>query len=65
MSVRDALTAHFKEVFEGTSPGANGTWFVQGGEALEETLSTLNAEEASCKLTLEMLPESRNPLNTL
>lgn len=51
MSVRKALTSHFKEVFEGTAPGADGTWFVQGGEALEETLSALSAEEASIKPT--------------
>lgn len=54
MPLQESLVAHFKEVFEGTAPGADGTWFVQGGEALEETLAGLRSEEASWKPSPEV-----------
>lgn len=42
-----ALTTLFLEVFRGTAPGESGTYFVQGGEALDDTLAALSADEAS------------------
>ncbi|MBS1709827.1 MAG: hypothetical protein JSS65_14030 [Armatimonadetes bacterium] len=45
--VNQAVCQLFIEVFEGTPPGADGTYFVQGGEALWATLDDLTAAEAS------------------
>lgn len=50
MDFRTTLTTLFTEVFEGLPPGEEGTWFVQRGEALEETLAALSAEQASVRL---------------
>lgn len=46
-SLQQAISDLFAEVFRGTAPGADGTWFVQGNEALDATLAALTAEEAS------------------
>lgn len=51
MKLRETLETLFKEIFEGTAPGADSTWVVQGGEALEDTLSRLSAEQASVQAT--------------
>ena len=47
MSLQNSIRTLFVEVFEGTAPGADGTWFVQGGEAIEDTIASLNEKEAS------------------
>jgi hypothetical protein len=47
VALPEILVTLFREVFEGTPQGADGTWFVQGGEALEESLRGLNADIAS------------------
>ncbi len=39
----------FTEVFQGTAPGADGTWFVQGNEAFYATIDDLTAMEASTR----------------
>lgn len=44
---RADLKTLFVEVFQGTPPGASGTWFVQGGEAFDATLAQITAEQAS------------------
>ena len=48
--MKNALKTLFQEVFVGTPPGADGTWFVQGNEAMNATLAALSPEEASRKL---------------
>lgn len=50
MHIDKTLATLFTEVFEGVAPGEEGTWFVQGGEALEETLAGLTADQASQRL---------------
>lgn len=42
-----SLTFLLNEILYGTAPGADGTCFVQGGEALIQTLNDLTAAEAS------------------
>jgi len=49
-SVNKAIIDLVTEVIQGTPPGASGTWFVQGDEALEATLADLTAEQASVNL---------------
>lgn len=46
-SINSAIQELFQEVLRGTPPGADGTWFVQGNEALNTTLDDLSADEAS------------------
>ena len=48
--VNTAIVALYTEVFQGTPPGADGTWFVQGGEAMWATLDDLSAAEASTRV---------------
>ena len=50
MSLNQTLTTLFTEVFEGLAPGASGTWVVERGEALEETLASLTASQASQRI---------------
>ena len=47
VDLRSAAAELFREVFEGVVPGANGTWFVQGKEAIFDALSSVDAEAAS------------------
>ncbi len=37
----------FRETFEGVAPGSNGTWFVQGREAVLPSIQALTPEQAS------------------
>ncbi len=48
-----SLVTLFEEIFQGTPPGADGTWFVQGDEALDVTLDSLTFEEASTAPTAQ------------
>ncbi|HEY3330606.1 MAG TPA: DinB family protein [Capsulimonadaceae bacterium] len=41
------VAAIFGEAFSGLAAGADGTWFVQAGEAFFETLDRLDASQAS------------------
>lgn len=47
---KSALAELFREVFEGVKPGADGTWFVQGSEAIFNSIDSLTAEQASAKV---------------
>ncbi|MBS1706446.1 MAG: hypothetical protein JST40_11255 [Armatimonadetes bacterium] len=49
MDLRNALVKLFTEAFEGVQPGATGTYFVQGTEALLPILAATSAQEASEK----------------
>ncbi|MBX3110380.1 MAG: DinB family protein [Fimbriimonadaceae bacterium] len=49
-ALNQAVCTLFTEVFEGTPPGAEGTYFVQGGEAMWATLDDLTAAEASTRV---------------
>ncbi len=51
MALQSTLVTLFTEVFEGLAPGAKGTWIVERGEALEETLVGLTAEQASRRIS--------------
>lgn len=51
MALNEILETLFTEVFEGEAPGADGTWFVEGGEAIVNTLSRLTADEASSQFS--------------
>lgn len=44
---QDAIAELLREAFEGIRAGADGTWFVQGSEAILPTLQQLSAEQAS------------------
>src|SRR4051794_34427330 len=46
-SLAVAIAELFRETFEGVAEGADGTWFVQGKEAIFDALRSLSAEEAS------------------
>ncbi len=46
-SIKQVTAAIFREAFGGLSAGADGTWFVQAGQAIFETLDDLDAVEAS------------------
>ncbi|MBS1716867.1 MAG: hypothetical protein JSS72_03945 [Armatimonadetes bacterium] len=41
------LTELFRESYQGVKPGADGTWYVQGKEAIFPTLREVTGEEAS------------------
>jgi len=45
--VKKATAVLFREVFNGVAPGESGTWFVQGSEAIFNSVAELTAEEAS------------------
>lgn len=47
VDLRLAAAELFREVFEGVAPGADGTWFVQGKEAVFDALVSTDAETAS------------------
>ena len=48
--VKDACVEIFRECFEGVAPGANGTWFVQGNEAICNSLAALTPAKASLRV---------------
>lgn len=47
LSLREASGELFREVFEGVAPGADGTYFVQGKEAIFDAVRSISAAEAS------------------
>ena len=47
MDWKESWLELFRETFEGVAPGANGTYYVQGKEALIPILNGLTAEQAS------------------
>ena len=49
MDLRGATAILFREAFEGKEEGAEGTWFVEGREAILPTLEGLDAFAASRK----------------
>ena len=49
MDLRQPLVTLFTETFEGVAEGADGTFFVQGKEALLPILRRLTPEQASCR----------------
>lgn len=49
-TIRMACQEIFREAFEGVAPDKDYTWFVQGSEAILNTLQSLSAEQASKKL---------------
>lgn len=48
--LHEAISEIWREVFEGRRPDADGTWFVQGSEAILPTVVNLSPEEASAKI---------------
>jgi len=45
--IKAALAELFRETFQGVAPGNSGTWFVQGKEAIFNSIGSLSSEEAS------------------
>ena len=56
-SIKAACLEIFRESFEGVAPGSNGTWYVEGREAIFNSLSSISAEEAS-----RILPGQRSTI---
>jgi hypothetical protein len=50
IDVRAAVSEIFRETFEGVRPDADGTWFVQGKEAIFDAIRTTSPENASKKV---------------
>ena len=48
--VKEACVEIFRECFEGIAPGKSGTWFVQGNEAIFQTLQSLTPGKASLRV---------------
>jgi hypothetical protein len=48
-SFHEAAVELLREAFEGVKPGANGTWFVQGSQAILPSLMEVTAAQASQK----------------
>ena len=44
---RDAIAELLREAFEGKKPESEGTWFVEGAEAILPTIESLTATQAS------------------
>lgn len=51
VDLKRSLAILFREVFEGMYEGAEGTWFVQGKEAIFDAIESLSPKEASLKVT--------------
>ena len=48
--VKEACIEIFRECFEGVAPGASGTWFAQGHEAIFHALESLTPGKASLRV---------------
>lgn len=46
----ESIDLLFREVFEGKAPGDDGTWFIQGDEAIFNSIKNLTAEQASIRV---------------
>ena len=42
-----AATELFREVFEGRAPGSRGTWVIEGGESILESIRSVDCSRAS------------------
>lgn len=49
-NIRTAVDTLFREAFEGRAPDADGTWYVQSGESLFESLREISAARASVRV---------------
>jgi hypothetical protein len=45
--IKQDIATIFREAYSGMEPGADGTWFVQSGESILESLDTIDAAHAS------------------